>query len=84
MTTKQMKPSVFSMADVNNIVTLPVEEGKQYVMSIYKANEGSLNDSGKIKILNMVKIARNSFDIAKRVSDFILAHPSNSLKVITV
>lgn len=72
--------SMFSMDDVNRIIKMPLDEAKAEALKIVQNSKANSTNKGKAVIA--IGKAMTVVTIAKTMSNYILAHPSNDLKVI--
>lgn len=74
-----MGHSSFTMDHVNAVVKMPHREAQQYA---HKAvDESTANPHNKAKMKRMIMSSKNSSHLAQGMSNHILAHPSEGLRV---
>lgn len=73
--------SVFTMDHVNAVVTMTnLEDAKAYCINILDAS--TANNKNKSNIRKLIEAQKNINKLANMMSNHILAHPSENLKVI--
>lgn len=75
--------SIFTMEDVNHVITKSLDEAKAYALSVIERAE-NVKPLTVTKARHMVCRCRNSNALAVAMSSWILAHPSEGLKVVKV
>ena len=76
---KSTGQSMFTMDDVNEIVRMPIAAAKAKVCKII--SESTANRANRSKAERMMNKSRTSVQLAQAMSNFILAHPENDLRV---
>lgn len=71
--------SSFTMDHVNAVVKMPHREGQQYAHKIVE--ESTANPANKAKMKRMIIGSKSSAHLAQGMSNHILAHPSEGLRV---
>ena len=78
--TKINSTSMFSMDQVNAIMSLPVADARAKALEIVDAS--GANARNKVRAQQALTGARSVVQIGTTMTNFMLAHPSNGLKVI--
>lgn len=73
--------SIFTMADVHKVIGMPLVEAKRHAMDVIMQNS-TAKDKTKAKAKMMVNKCTTSDKLAFAMSSWILAHPSEGLKVL--
>jgi hypothetical protein len=71
---------MFDMNQVNAIINLDILSAQKAALEIVKASTATPRN--KFKAEQAIRNSRSSRSVAMTMSNFILAHPSNGLKVI--
>ncbi len=82
-----MRQGFFTQTNVNHIATQcrSADEGKNYLTSIidqHITDHPGTKPENVVKIRQAIQKARNVRDLVFTVQNFVLAHPSEGLKVI--
>lgn len=75
----------FEMADVNVVVNLTIDHAKKYALQKiedFKQQHPAVQKSNVVKVERIIQKANCPKKLAIDISNFILAHPSENLKVI--
>lgn len=75
--------SIFTMADVHKVIKMPLADAKRYAMDVIMQNS-TAKDKTKAKAKMMVNKCTTPDKLAFAMSSWILAHPSEGLKVVQV
>jgi len=73
--------SVFSMEDVAKVAGLPIGQAKEYAISIV-TEASDIKNATRMKAQRQILKAPTSASLATTMTNWILAHPSEGLKVI--
>lgn len=73
--------SVFTMDQVNAVVTKDLPSAKEYALGIIHSAD-NIRTATKANAIRVINNARNVITLASAMSNWILAHPSENLKVI--
>lgn len=74
--------SIFSMEDIRIILNLDFEDSKRYVTTMISRLQPQMTYTGYQKISEIVRTSKSSINLAQKISNYILAHPENNLRVI--
>lgn len=78
---KDMGSSVFSMDHVNQVATMTnLAEAKKFATNILE--NSTANAGNKAKIKKVIESSRTVLNLATAMSNHILAHPAEGLKVL--
>lgn len=75
--------SLFTMDDVNKVIKLSLVEAKAFAMEVIRKDEKA-KPVTRVKAIQVVSKARTPKDLAFSMSSWILAHPTEGLKVVKV
>lgn len=75
--------SIFTMDHVNTVIKMEFTEAKRYALEIVM-QDGGARDKTKAKAKQMIAKTKNTNNLAYAMSCWILAHPSEGLKVVSV
>jgi len=75
--------SIFTMDDVNKVIKMPIADAKRYALDLIMQDEHA-KDKTKAKAKMMVAKCTAADKLAYAMSCWILAHPSEGLKVVKV
>ncbi len=75
--------SIFKMDDVSAVIKMDLASAKRYAMDIIMQDEHA-KDKTKAKAKMMVNKCTSAEKLAFAMSSWILAHPSEGLKVVKV
>ena len=81
MTTPVTTTSVFTMDDVHAVSALSLQEAKDMIHAIAKEDK-RMKPITKLKLQREVDAARNVQKLAMTMTNWILAHPSENLRVL--
>lgn len=76
--------SIFTMEDVNHVLGKPLAEAKAYALSAIADRSENVKAMTVTKAKQMILKCRDSKAIAFGMSGWILAHPTEGLKVVKV
>jgi hypothetical protein len=78
---KEMGCSVFNMDHVKQVAAMTnLAEAKKFALDL--VNNSTANRNNKIKITKIIESSRTIVNLATAMSNHVLAHPSEGLKVI--
>ena len=81
MKPKDMGHSVFNMDHVNQVAVMTnLAEAKKFALDIL--NNSTANASNKAKIKKVIESSRSVVNLAVAMSNHLLAHPGEGLKVV--
>lgn len=82
MTIKETKStSVFAAEDGISVITMTLIEGKKFLNDIVDRND-TLKTVTKTKAKNSINRCKNPTDLSTMVFSWMLAHPSEGMKVL--
>jgi NAD(P)H-nitrite reductase large subunit len=75
--------SIFTMENVNEVIKMNFEDARKFAIDLITKAEG-VKPETKVKARNTITRVNTSQKIAFAMSSWILAHPSEGLKVVKV
>lgn len=75
--------SIFTMDNVREVLTMPIQEAKRYALGIVTDDQNA-KPVTKVKARQMIGKCTRTDKLAFAMSSWILAHPSENLKVVKV
>lgn len=82
VTEREIGQGFFNMNNVIEIQKMNLIDAKNYLLDIVKASNARDNNITKIKLA--IEKAKNLNNLSLTISNFILAHPSENLKLISI
>lgn len=74
--------SVFTMDDVHTVMAMPnLTKAKEFALAKVAATE-TLRDATRVKANRIISGARSNTNLGMSMSNWILAHPDEGLKVV--